>query len=81
MQCFVYKTGFWFCFQKFLIQPLPGKIQEQILFMSHSVCSTSIATQLFTRKDTIDDSGCLYITVKLQLYKVTTVILDSYQGE
>lgn len=36
MQCFVYKTGFWFCFQKFLIQPLPGKIQEQIL----SLCPT-----------------------------------------
>lgn len=46
-----------------------------------SICSTSIATQLLTRKDTIDDLGCLYIAVKLQLYKVTTVILDSHQGE
>lgn len=49
--------------------------------MFHSVCPTSIATQLLTRKDEIDDSGCLYIATKLQLYKVTTVILDSHQGE
>ena len=80
--CYDYKIGNWFWFQKLPVWIVAGEKQSLIsVYVPQYMCSASIATQLLTRKAAIDDLACFCIVVKLQLYKVRTVIWDSHQGE
>lgn len=82
MECFDYKIGIWLWFKIFQFKLCQVKNNSYLsVYTPEYICSAFITTQLLTRKCTSDDLGCLSIIVKLQLYKVKTVILDSYQGE
>jgi hypothetical protein len=82
VEYFNYKIGIWLCFQKFPALNLPTKKNNSsISVYTVQYNWTSPVAQLPNKVGIIDDLGCHCIVGRLQLYKVTSVILDSHQGE